>query len=129
MDACSNFIINYSGKKQDAEIIMQALDEGYIEDYEKKRKSFVIEENYELIYADDISDFAKELAKCNPEMDFSIVGETQCNGSGEFQNFEYIKQGATLIGRLTEWYEAEKRQEEKYINEKYIISKKQEKHT
>lgn len=125
MDACSNYIINYSGKKQDAEIIKQELDERGVQSYILRRKSFVIKEDYEIVYASSFSDFAKELAKCNPEMDFSIVGETKCNSSAETQNFEYVKQGSTLIEQLTDWYNALERREEEYSYEKYIIGKKQ----
>ena len=120
MDAFASFTIKYSGTKNDSQAIKNVLAARFIDNYVQKQKKFVVEESYELAYANDIAELAKELAESVPEIIFTIEGTTDCNGS-EFQNFKYQKSKNQLIEQLSDWYYDEDEEQVPYSSERVLI--------
>lgn len=120
MDAFASFTIKYSGKKNDSQAIKTALETKFVDNYVQKPKKFVVEESYELAYANDVAELAKELSESVPEIIFTIEGTTDCNGN-EFQNFKYQKSETQLIEQLSDWYYDEDDDQVAYSSENVLI--------
>lgn len=120
MDAFASFTIAFSGKKADSQAIKTALAARLVENYVQKPKKIVVEESYELVYANDVAELAQELAKSAPGIVFTIEGTTDCNGN-EFQNFKYQKSEVRLTEQLSDWYYDENEDHVPYSSENVLI--------
>lgn len=106
MHAYTDFQFVFTGSKAQKQILVEMLEETFGEDeIEKEGKFYMIEESYDLVFAEDIADFAIQMARNAPKAGFVITGTIDSSESaGEYMDFRFCYENGKLTEELSDWY-------------------------
>ena len=114
MHASTTMTIKISASKDGLEKIARFIEDTFGDDYFShgakaenviQKKEAFVEENYEIVWIDDVVDFVLDMARLDPECRLEVKGYVDCSeSSGEYQDFviEYVDKEAKL--KYSDWY-------------------------
>lgn len=104
MHAYSNYVIAFKGSKSAKAKATRVLSEKIGDDEALELDVVQVEENYEVVWFEDLVEMATEMAKAAPSVKFAMRGYVDCTEScGEFVPFAITYADKNLIARGTSW--------------------------
>lgn len=114
MHASTNMTIKITASSEGLEKIARLIEDTFGDDYFShgakaenviKTNEAIIEENYEIVWVDDVVNFVLDMARLEPECKLSVKGNVDCSeSSGEYQDFVIEYADGEAKCKFSDWY-------------------------
>ena len=107
MNACSNYTVTINGTEEEKAAIAKVMSEAVFEGYEPNMNAdgnIIVEDDYGIVWIEDLEDLAVDMAKAAPNASFQMKGYINVENSGEDMDFEITYEDHELTVATSDWY-------------------------